>query len=173
MDPLWQQCEPHRRLLKPRWIKTNASLSAMEGEEDLENYVDALWTDVPDDVAPSFSSLVMAGTVNVRLALGGQLPRSFTSIEWLGSGRTLNNCGGCLLVEMKGSWRLVSIPLTGESVLEGQLWRWFPRREELCSTQHKLTNISLCNLIDCYLLYADPCFTYSYCFSPRPDLSFL
>ena len=74
MDPLRQQCEPHPQLQKPHWIKTDASLSAIEREEDLGSYVHALGTDVPDDVVLSFSSLVMAGKVHVRLALGRQLP---------------------------------------------------------------------------------------------------
>ena len=45
-----------------RWIETNASLSAREREENLASYVHRLRTDVPDDVVPSFSSLVPSQT---------------------------------------------------------------------------------------------------------------
>ena len=65
-----------------RWIETSASLSAREREENLASYVHRLGTDIPDDVVPSFSSLVPSQTnVMTRSRPARFLARSTPSVH--------------------------------------------------------------------------------------------
>ena len=102
---------------EPRWIKTDASPLAREREEYLGSYVHALGTGVPDDVVPPFSSLVssqtsvttrsrparflfaihvteVAGMADVRLVLGGQLPRFFHVNQMVGMNKNVEQLWG-------------------------------------------------------------------------------
>ena len=172
-DPLWRQCESHRRLRKPAGLKRVLASQQGRGRRILQ--VSSLVpsrTNVTTRSRPArflarigerflFTIHVteMAGTVDVRLVSGGQLLQ-LVHVDWMaGIKKDVVQLWGCLRMEMKWSWRLVFIPQTGEFVLEGRSWRWFPRREELCSIQHKITNILLCNLRDCYFCTLTQLFT--------------